>query len=444
MSLIAILNSQPEVQALVERTLHAEAGEGFVLSPAKTAEEALEILSFDLPEIVLWNATDPAIDAAPILEGLANDSWMHNFGIVALFDPKVATEVQVNDRLRAINVVTVLPLGAVSAHLLKHLRILDANRQILVHLQLGQAEGSKATGSFNIDNDPSVVPVYAGLAAQSLVQRGYLPAERKRDLQIALGELIQNGIEHGHCGLSSEEKAAFLARGGNIHDLVLAKVEADPGLAQKKVTLEWEIQANGAKFFVRDQGPGFDVEAYVQRMKTHSKDELAGRGIRLARTLGGKLSFNRRGNVACLRLSYDAAVERRTPRGFEADEVLVAKKGDVVFQQGEHSDHIFYITSGQFGVYHEGVPVGLLTPADVFMGEMSFLMNNMRTATVICENPGRLVKITRRSFVQTLRLYPQYGLFLAKLMARKLSQGNQERAQKALDALGTGGDGQCL
>jgi CRP-like cAMP-binding protein len=88
--------------------------------------------------------------------------------------------------------------------------------------------------------------------------------------------------------------------------------------------------------------------------------------------------------------------------------------------------------------------VGLLTPADVFMGEMSFLMNNMRTATVICETPGRLVKISRRSFVRTLRLYPQYGLFLAKLMARKLSQGNQERAQKALDSLGLGSEGQCL
>jgi CRP-like cAMP-binding protein len=136
--------------------------------------------------------------------------------------------------------------------------------------------------------------------------------------------------------------------------------------------------------------------------------------------------------VACLQFTHDHAVERRTPRGFEADEVVVANRGDVVFQQGEFSDHIFYITSGQFGVYHEGVPVGLLTPADVFMGEMSFLMNNMRTATVVCENSGRLVKISRRSFVQTLRRYPQYGLFLAKLMARKLSQGNQERSQKAL------------
>jgi CRP-like cAMP-binding protein len=84
-------------------------------------------------------------------------------------------------------------------------------------------------------------------------------------------------------------------------------------------------------------------------------------------------------------------------------------------------------------VYHDGVEVGRLSPADVFMGEMSFLMNNMRTATVICETPGRIIKIARRSFVKTLRMYPQYGLFLAKLMARKLSAGNQVRARQVLD-----------
>jgi len=66
-------------------------------------------------------------------------------------------------------------------------------------------------------------------------------------------------------------------------------------------------------------------------------------------------------------------------------------------------------------------------------------MNNMRTASVVCETPGRLVKISRRSFVGTLRLYPQYGLFLAKLMARKLSHGNEETSQRAMELRETDG-----
>jgi len=435
MSLVAILNSQPDVQALVEQTLAADPDRGFVLTSARSAEEAVEILSFDLPEIILWNATDPSFDPAPLLDSLQNDSWMHNFGIVAFYDPKVANEVEATERLHGVNVLTFLPLGALEAHLLKHLRILDANRQILVRLELAEKGAAKSTGSFNIENDPAVVPVYAGLAAQSLVLRGLIPASRKRDLQIALVELVQNGIEHGHCGVTSKEKNAHLAKGGGMAELIRSKVEADPSLALKKVTLEWEIQPAGSRFFVRDQGPGFDVMAYREKMRTHQLDELSGRGIKLARGIGGKLSYNKQGNVACLQLVHEGIAERRTPRGFEADEVVVAQKGDIIFQQDELSDHIFYITSGQYGVYHEGVPVGLLTPADVFMGEMSFLMNNRRTATVVCETPGRLVKISRRSFVRTLRQFPQYGLFLAKLMARKLSLGNQERSHKVISAM---------
>jgi anti-sigma regulatory factor (Ser/Thr protein kinase) len=434
LSLVAILNSQPDVQSLVENALSSDPHRTFVLASARTTEEALEILSFDLPEIVLWNASDPTFDTAALLNALQGDDWMHNFGIVACYDPRTSTEVQANEKLQGVNVLTLLPMGSLADHLLKHLKILDANRQILVHLELAEKGSAKSTGSFNIDNDPTVVPVYAGLAAQSLVQRGYLPANRKRDLQIALVELIQNGIEHGHVGLQSAEKNAYLAKGGSIPELIKAKVDADPALALKKVTLEWEIEAEGTRFFVRDQGKGFDVLTYRERMRTHQRDELSGRGIKLARGIGGKLSYNKIGNVACLQIVHDASLERSTPRGFEAEEVLVAKKGDVVFQQNELSDHLFYITSGQYGVYHEGVPVGLLTPADVFMGEMSFLMNNMRTATVVCETAGRLVKISRRSFVRTLRLYPQYGLFLAKLMARKLSIGNQEIAQRVIDA----------
>ncbi|MEI8093428.1 MAG: cyclic nucleotide-binding domain-containing protein [Spirochaetales bacterium] len=433
MSLVAVLNSRPDVKALLEKALVQDRNDEFLLHQASNVEEALEILSFDLPEIVIWNATDPELDSAPVLESLLSDSWMHNFGIIAIYDSREARDTEVSRQLAAINVLTVLSYDKLKDSLYKHLRIIDANRQILVHLEVGEEDGARTTGSFNIDNDPMVVPVYTGLAAQLLVQRGRLLPNSKRDLQIALSELVQNGIEHGNCGLTATEKAEFLSNGGNISDLISEKIALDPALGSKKVTLEWEIRPEDTRFFVRDQGNGFDVAAFQQRIKSLGTEALSGRGIKLAKSLGGKLSYNRTGNVACLTVIHSQSSERKTPRGFEGEQVLIAKKGDIVFRQGELSDHIFYITSGQFGVYHDGVEVGRLSPADVFMGEMSFLMNNMRTATVICENPGRIIKIARRSFVKTLRLYPQYGLFLAKLMARKLSAGNQVRARQVLD-----------
>ena len=66
----------------------------------------------------------------------------------------------------------------------------------------------------------------------------------------------------------------------------------------------------------------------------------------------------------------------------------------------------------------------MLTPADIFMGEMSFLLNNRRSATVRAEGEGRLVKIPRKSFVAVIKNYPHYGLFLSKLLARKIARAN--------------------
>ena len=63
------------------------------------------------------------------------------------------------------------------------------------------------------------------------------------------------------------------------------------------------------------------------------------------------------------------------------------------------------------------------------MGEMSFLLNNRRSATVKAETYGRLIKISRKAFVSVVKKYPHYGIFLSKLLARKLVRANQMNAR---------------
>lgn len=72
--------------------------------------------------------------------------------------------------------------------------------------------------------------------------------------------------------------------------------------------------------------------------------------------------------------------------------------------------------------------VGALGPEDIFVGEMSFLLNNRRSATVRAETEGKLVKISRRAFVTVIKEYPHYGIFLSKLLARKLVRANNRNS----------------
>jgi CRP-like cAMP-binding protein len=62
------------------------------------------------------------------------------------------------------------------------------------------------------------------------------------------------------------------------------------------------------------------------------------------------------------------------------------------------------------------------------MGEMSFLLNQKRSATIRAETPGKLILLTRKIFVNVIRDYPHYGIFLSKLLAKRLVRSNDQNA----------------
>lgn len=62
--------------------------------------------------------------------------------------------------------------------------------------------------------------------------------------------------------------------------------------------------------------------------------------------------------------------------------------------------------------------------ADLFLGEMSFLLNRRRTATARSESAGSLISISRRDFVEAIREKPQYALVLSRLLAQRLERQN--------------------
>jgi CRP-like cAMP-binding protein len=303
----------------------------------------------------------------------------------------------------------------------------DQNRQIIFQREIAEKFVDKISGSFVLNNDGNTYYVYAGLVANLLYHLGYIGPEDKINLQLALSELILNAIEHGNCKISTKEKEEYLQKCGNVVDLIEEKCK-DPQIAKKKVYLEWDISQDFSKLTIRDEGDGFDVKKIQEKLKNNNPDALLGRGIMLARLCSGSLSYNKKGNQATLTINHINKTERSAPVGFMKEEVLLIKKGDTIFKQNDISNFIYYISSGKYSVYHDTKLVGTLTPEDIFMGEMSFLLNNTRSATVVAETAGKLVKISRKSFVNIIREYPHYGIFLSKLLARKLVRANQINA----------------
>jgi anti-sigma regulatory factor (Ser/Thr protein kinase) len=427
MSVIGVINSDPDIKKLIDYAFGVNPKLDYELKFLTKEEDMLEFLNYELPEIVIINLSDPLIDVDEVISHIRNDKWILNFGIIGVFSQEKDIEENLLKKYKAINVLTLLDNYRLRSHLVKSIQIIEENYQIIFQREFTKNLLDGASGSFTIDNDLLAVPLYAGIGATILAQRGLINPDSKMHLQLALGELIVNAVEHGNCGITYEEKTAGMENGLSVVDLVAQKCK-DPAIMAKKVDFQWEIQNEQSVFIIRDEGEGFDVKAHLKKIADQDQYSLHGRGIKMAAMLSHELKYNSKGNKAALIIHHDTSVEHEIPVGFSKEQIITVKSGDIVLKEGDPSDYLYYISSGKYSVFHNRKQVGSLSPRDIFMGEMSFLLNQKRSASIRAETAGKLILLTRKTFVNVIREYPHYGIFLSKLLAKRLVRSNDRNA----------------
>ncbi|AFG36483.1 cyclic nucleotide-binding domain-containing protein [Spirochaeta africana] len=424
--MVALISGQFDVMDRITDAFGEEPGVSIrVLSDV---DAVTAYLNFEFPEIVVIDCTDDSIPLQELLDIVRADSWLHSFGIIGLFDRSRTNEEELLNQLSSINLLAVYDYSRAVQQLPAAIGIIRENRQLIFQHDLSRKLVRHLSASFIIPNDPLLVPVYAGLATVCLAQHGLIGSDNRVQLQIVLTELLLNAIEHGNCEITMEEKSQHLTSGGSIVELVEEKCLV-PAVAERRVFFQWETHEGFTRFRIKDEGRGFDVEKYRDKLMQRGIDALNGRGILMARQLASRLAYNKKGNKVLLEFPHSAGNLSSAPSGFANEELITVSRGDVIFREGESDDYLYYIISGTYVVYHDGEKVGVMTPADIFMGEMAFLLNYTRNATVITERAGRLIRIPRERFVRIIRQHPHYGLFLAKLLARKLANANRIHAE---------------
>jgi len=413
-----------KIRDVIERDFKAR----FSLRFLSTEESITEMLNFETPELLIVNFSDSELDSTKLRDLIIQDSWLHNFGIIGLYDIETDSEESIIDRNRDVNLLTLVDFGRINSHLGKSLEILDNNRQMIFQSFLTDKLVNRMSGRFEIDNrDYLLVSIYGGILANFLVRYGKIPFQDRFMVQMGLSELLLNSIEHGNCGISYQEKSEWLATGESINELIEERCK-NPEIAARKTLLSWEIGEKTCNFAISDEGEGFDVLAYNKKIKALSHERLHGRGILMAQLGGDELIYNEKGNRVTLKISLQRETKNPAPVGFLDQELIRVEEGDILMRAGEYGDCIYYISSGEYTVYHLDNPVGIITPGDVFMGEMSFLLGNTRSATVVTKTAGQVIKIPRKNFVEVIRKYPQYSIFLLKILARKLVRANKNLA----------------
>lgn len=383
---------------------------------------ALDYVRFELPEFQLIHFSDTAIDALDLMSEINEDPWLHYGGIIGVHSQKDAKQIE--EIPRHANIITMIPRAEFVETLFRVLYILSQNRQILFQREIQTDLVGTVSGSFEMDNDPYNARTYASLISNFLFNRNYLDIDMRDRLNVSLFELIMNAIEHGNCGISYDEKTEFIKQHGDILPLIRERCR-DPKIGNRLVKILYHIEDERSAFTIEDKGDGFDWRA---RLNDESVSlESHGYGIRMTRHYIQDLTYNDKGNVASFQVPHQKEANAR-PQIFADQETLVVGDGEVVFTEGEESDDLCYIVSGKLDVLSGGHLVATLTPDDLFLGEMSFLLGNRRSATVISRGESTLVRVTKNAFVSGIRRQPQYGIFLARLLAHRLSRLNRQVA----------------
>ncbi len=417
---IPFVTSDLDLVGRAEHAVRAVGGE--TTWPSLTAcapDTALERLRVELPELFVVDLSDTRVPTEALMDAIRSDPWLMDGGIVAICRPEEVEEKKAE--AAAANYLAVLPRDRMDVLFPRVLGIVLENRRLLLQRVIGRELVPNVGGTFRIENDPAEAYCHQGLLVNFLFNTNRIDAETKTALSFSLQEMLLNAIEHGNCGITYEEKSSWLDRGRPILELVAARNE-DPVIADRRVVLEYCIDPDRSRFRIADEGEGFDWRQARDVSQMEALMRAHGRGIAMTKAVTENLRWNEKGNEVCFDVPHQLDETSATPgllaniapRDIEADEV--------VFREGDPGDFLYFIVRGRYEVLVGERKVAELTPEDLFLGEMAFLLHAPRSATVRARTSGRLIEVSKDRFVDAIREHPHYALLLSRLLAQRIQR----------------------
>ena len=385
--------------------------------------EALTYFHYQMPEIKIIDFMDANIEGEKCLKIIKSDPWLLFGGVIAITN--TMEQKQKMEQLKEPNFLFVTTRKEFECHASQIMKILEKNAFFLQKPYLTNITNSEETGEFISDTDPFEIVFYSNLLNTYLYNTDRISTYDRSNLQCVMMELLLNAIEHGNCGISYEEKTEWLANGRNMLDLIAIK-RKDTKIAKKKIRIFYHLQKNSTKISIEDEGDGFD---WKKRMSEEISPSTHGMGIRMSMGMVKNLTYNEKGNKVFFEIETQQNTTNFTPVILKSQEIVWCRHMQVVCRENEETNNLFYISSGRFAVYVNNRLVSVLTPSDVFIGEMAFLLDDKRTATVVSIGKGVLIKIPKMNFMRLIERHPHYGIFLSRLLASRLAIQSKKASQ---------------
>lgn len=117
-------------------------------------------------------------------------------------------------------------------------------------------------------------------------------------------------------------------------------------------------------------------------------------------------------------------------RIFQPDAVIQEhfEPGEIVFDQGDFGDKIYFIVKGEVEVIRDNEVVARLSDGDVF-GEIALVSDTARTASVLATTPLDVVTVSRSAFKKLLAHLPGVRSTMSEIMRQHLAESAELRQQ---------------
>ena len=384
--------------------------------------EALSAFRYEMPEIKIIDFGDPVINAEKCLKVVKDDPWLLFGGVIAITNSQEQKTALM--QRKEPNFLFVLTRREFEQFIAQIIKILNSHEHFLVNRGMSHPANDREHGSFTSETDPFEVMFYGNLISTYLYNTDRVNEAERSAFQGAMMELLLNAVEHGNCNISYDEKTEWLKQGKDILDLIKIK-RMDPLVGTKKVLITYDLSPERTQITIKDDGPGFDWRAALD---APFEAGLHGMGIKMSQTFVKRLWYNDTGNEVSFEVQNQKNSANLTPAILRDQEIFHFTHLQVVCRQNDESNNLFYIRSGRYAVYVNNTLLTVLTPADIFIGEMAFLTNDRRSATIVAIGKGTLVKVPKMKFMKLIESYPHYGIFLSRLLADRLARQSRESA----------------
>lgn len=286
---VMIVDDDPMVRRLLDRQARRL---GHTTRSAENGREALEAFEEIPADVVITDIRMPEMDGLELLKEVRE----RNASTIVIVITGAGSVEYAAEALR---------LGAHNyldkPFKLSQIRqLLDKYEQLVDNLSLRRECELRVTRhevSLLLENQRRLVPA---AAEYMLTQVGDRMLESDRmGLLLGLVELLNNAIEHGNLGIGGEAKENALNEGRDAFEALFRERLTDPRLAERRVTVDFHMDTETARWIIRDEGAGFDWEKVIYTFDEDALRRPCGRGLFLSRLHFDELEHCGCGNEVC-------------------------------------------------------------------------------------------------------------------------------------------------